>query len=57
MMTQCGCVPKIFELSRDLELGHEIFLWGLLDAQGCDLTLFESFPSFEALKMECPSGY
>ncbi len=25
MMTQCGCVPKIFELSRDLELGHEIF--------------------------------
>ncbi len=25
VMTQCGCVPKIFELSRDLELEHEIF--------------------------------
>ncbi len=25
MMTQCGCVPQIFELSRDLELEHEIF--------------------------------
>ncbi len=34
MMTHCGCVPKIFELSRDLELGHEIFCrvyWMLKD--------------------------
>ncbi len=52
MMTQCGCVPKIFELSRDLELEHEIFLWGLLDAQGHALTLFEKFPSLEALRVE-----
>ncbi len=34
MMTHCGCVSKIFELSRDLELGHEFFCgvyWMLKD--------------------------